>query len=259
VRRLPRPLLRLARAAVGRWPVSDEKISLEYKLKRFLEGAAMAPSRAHVFWNGTFSEAEKRALLTRELPGSLDRILTELDRAPAVDSLSRYLGFDQKYYLPDDILTKADRISMAHSLEVRPPFLDHRIVEFSATLPPHLKVDGARQKVLLKQLMKDKLPAPVLHRSKVGFDIPAHEWLRGPLRSLLTDTLSSGSSEHRDLFRREVVTSLLDRHLERRVNIGYHLWGLMILFLWMKKWQIQSPSVELNRPLKLPTSEVLFA
>jgi asparagine synthase (glutamine-hydrolysing) len=120
-------------------------------------------------------------------------------------------------------------------------------------------VDGTQQKVLLKQLMKDKLPAAVLHRSKVGFDIPAHEWLRGPLRSLVTDTLSSGATEHRDLFRRDVIAALLDHHLKRQVNIGYHLWGLMILFLWMKKWQIQSASLPSSTPLSVQTSESLIA
>ena len=259
IRWLPRALLRLAHTAIQHWPVSDEKISLEYKVKRFLEGAAMEPARGHVFWNGTFSEDGKRALVTRALPHVLNELLAECDRAPATDPLSRHLWLDQKYFLPDDILYKADRISMAHSLEVRPPFLDHRIVEFSATLPSHLKVDAKQQKVLLRQLMKDKLPAAVLHRSKVGFDIPAHEWLRGPLRSLLSDTLSSGATEHRDLFRGDVIASLLDHHLKRRVNVGYHLWGLMIMFLWMKKWQIQSPSAPWSEPLSVQTSESLLA
>jgi asparagine synthase (glutamine-hydrolysing) len=259
IRWLPRALLRLADATVKQWPVSDEKISLEYKLKRFLEGAAMEPTRAHVFWNGTFSDDEKRALVMRPLPNALDKVLAECDRAPAVDALSRYLWFDQKYFLADDILNKADRISMAHSLEVRPPFLDHRIVEFSATVPSHLKVRGAQQKVLLKQLMKDKLPPAIVHRPKVGFDIPAHEWLRGPLRSLLSDTLSSGAIEHCELFRQDIIASFLDHHLKRRVNIGYHLWGLMILFLWMRKWQIQSASAALGEPSSMQTRESLIA
>jgi asparagine synthase (glutamine-hydrolysing) len=89
--------------------------------------------------------------------------------------------------------------------------------------------------------MKDKLPQSILQRSKIGFDIPAHDWLRGPLRSLLVDTLSTGLSEFPGLFRPEVIQSYLRSHLEKRVNIGYHLWGLMIMFLWMKKWRIQAP------------------
>ena len=84
---------------------------------------------------------------------------------------------------------------MAHSIEVRPPFLDHRIVEFAASLPDHLKVRGKTQKVVLRELMKRKLPASTLRRKKMGFDFPAHEWLRGPLRSLLLDTLSADGGQ----------------------------------------------------------------
>ena len=240
-RRMPRKVLQLALDALRTWPVSDEKISFEYQLKRFLEGSLMPPDRAHVYWNGTFSEEQKSALLKSKLPLALDRILGGLrDRLQANDDLSPYLWFDQSYFLPDDILNKADRMSMAHSLEVRPPFLDHRIVEFAATLPSSLKIRGSRQKVLLKELMRDKLPSSVLQRKKVGFDIPAHDWLRGCLRPLMMEVLTDGASEHAALFRREVIETQIREHLERRINVGYHLWGLMVLFLWMKKWRIQA-------------------
>jgi asparagine synthase (glutamine-hydrolysing) len=240
-RRLPRKFLQLAFNALQIWPVSDEKISFEYKLKRFLEGSLMAPERAHVYWNGTFSEAQKAALLRSGLPPALDRILGELrDRETRNDDLAPYLWFDQRYFLPDDILTKTDRMSMAHSLEVRPPFLDHRIVEFAASLPASLKIRGSRQKVLLKELMCDKLPPSILQRRKVGFDIPVHDWLRGCLRPLMEEVLMDGASEHGALFQRDVIETLIRRHMERRVNAGYNLWGLMVLFLWMKKWGIQA-------------------
>ena len=240
-RRLPRKFLQLAFNALQIWPVSDEKISFEYKLKRFLEGSLMAPERAHVYWNGTFSEAQKAALLRSGLPPALDRILGELrDRETRNDDLAPYLWFDQRYFLPDDILTKTDRMSMAHSLEVRPPFLDHRIVEFAASLPASLKIRGSRQKVLLKELMRDKLPPSILQRRKVGFDIPVHDWLRGCLRPLMEEVLMDGASEHGALFQRDVIETLIRRHMERRVNAGYNLWGLMVLFLWMKKWGIQA-------------------
>ena len=195
---------------------------------------------AHVYWNGTFSGAEARSLSAIPLPNSLDNILGELRNSPAAqDGVSPYLWCDQKYFLPDDILNKVDRMSMAHSLEVRPPFLDHRIVEFAATLPPALKIQGSRQKIVLKQLMKDKLPEMILRRKKVGFDIPAHEWMRGPLRELLLDTMREGLAEHKSVFRVGAVQELVRLHLERRINVGYHLWGLLLLFLWMKKWRIQ--------------------
>ena len=240
-RRLPRKSLQLALEALRVWPVSDEKISFEYQLKRFLEGSLLPGEQAHVYWNGTFSEEQKSALLRVELPSALQGILGELrHRFRANDDLAPYLWFDQRYFLPDDILNKADRMSMAHSLEVRPPFLDHRIVEFAATLPASLKIRGSRQKVLLRELMKDKLPASVLRRKKVGFDIPAHDWLRGCLRPLMVEVLTEGASDHASFFRRETIETQIRDHLERRVNIGYHLWGLMVLFLWMKKWKIQA-------------------
>jgi asparagine synthase (glutamine-hydrolysing) len=240
-RRLPRRLRQLSLDALRLWPVSDEKISFEYQLKRFLEGSLMTPERAHVYWNGTFSEADKAALVRTKLPPSLNHILDELrDRSRGQDDLAPFLWFDQGYFLPDDILNKADRMSMAHSLEVRPPFLDHRIVEFAATLPATLKIRGSRQKVLLKELMRDKLPAPVLRRKKIGLDIPAHDWLRGCLRPLMMEVLTDGASAHAGLFRRDMIEKKIQDHLERRANVGYHLWGLMVLFLWMKKWGIQA-------------------
>jgi asparagine synthase (glutamine-hydrolysing) len=240
MRRLPAGALQLALDGFRRWPVSDEKIGFEYKVKRFLEGCRLPFDEAHVYWNGTFSQGEKQALVQAEFPGSLARVLGELrDCSATTDDLASYLWFDQKYFLPDDILTKVDRISMAHSVEVRPPFLDHRIVEFAASLPAAFKVHGSQQKILLKELMRDKLPLSILKRKKVGFDIPAHEWLRGPLRSLMVETLAAGVSEYAPFFRADTIETFVQQHLKRRANIGYHLWGLMILFLWMKKWKIQ--------------------
>ena len=254
MRRLPAGILRLALQAARRWPVSDDKISFEYMLKRFLEGCRIEPARAHVYWNGTFSDAEKRALVCAPSPGALAAILEELSLAG--EDLAAYLWFDQRYYLADDILMKVDRMSMAHSIEVRPPFLDHRIVEFAASLPSHFKIRGARQKVILKDLMKGKLPPSILQRKKVGFDIPAHQWLRGPLRELMRDTLAAGASEHAGVFRPSAIEACMRRHLERRANLGYHLWGLTILFLWMRRWQIQTtPATALNhQPAGISTS-----
>jgi asparagine synthase (glutamine-hydrolysing) len=133
-------------------------------------------------------------------------------------------------------------MGMAHSLEVRPPFLDHRLVEFAASLPENYKVRGSQLKFLLKELMKDKLPAPILRRKKEGFDIPAHDWFRGVLKPLLLDTVTERAVRETRIFRWDAVQSVIKRHLERRENLGYHLWGLLILFLWLKRWNIQTRS-----------------
>jgi asparagine synthase (glutamine-hydrolysing) len=242
MRMLPRPLLRLLAASARQLPVSDEKIGFEYMLKRFLEGCLLPVPEAHVYWNGIFSAAQKRLLAPGASSSALADILRELAEAAANgDGVAPFLWFDQKYYLPDDILAKVDRMSMAHAVEVRPPFLDHRIVEFAATLPPQWKLHGRKQKFILKELMKDKLPATVLRRKKVGFDIPAHEWLRGPLRPLLVETLQAGISDYGELFQKDVLEKYLRCHLERKINVGYHLWGLLILFRWMKRWRVALP------------------
>lgn len=246
---MPATALRLALAVLRHWPVSDDKISLEYKMKRFVEGCLIPPERAHVFWNGTFNDADKRGLVSQALPESLSSVLAELrSRLQRNDGTAPYLWFDQRYYLPDDILMKVDRMSMAHALEVRPPFLDHRIVEFAAALPGSFKMKGAQQKVILKRLMQDKLPKSILTRQKTGFDIPVHDWFRGSLRPLLLQTLAEGAAAHGGLFRKDAIDACVRKHLERKENLGYNLWGLMILFLWMKRWRIQTTQTYAPKP-----------
>jgi asparagine synthase (glutamine-hydrolysing) len=236
-RKFPGPLRRAGLAAAGLLPVSDDKISFEYKVKRFLQGSLMEPAAAHVFWNGTFSDEEKAELFHHADAAPLWAMLKDLRPGRG---LSRFLEFDQRYYLADDILYKVDRISMAHSLEVRPPFLDDRIVDFAARLPDDYKLHGSQSKYVLRRLMQQKLPQSVLQRPKIGFDIPIHEWFRGVLRPLLLETLSEEAVTSSGLFRWPYVRHLLDQHLERRANLGYHLWGLLVLFIWIKRWNIET-------------------
>lgn len=231
---IPSPLRRLGLALLNRLPASDEKISLEYKAKRFLEGSLLGPAEAHLFWNGTFSPGQKQRLTP--IP---HRPVALPEGAEASGPLNRYLWMDQLLYLPEDILNKSDRMSMAHSLEVRPPFLDHRIVEFAASLPEEFKIRGSGLKFVLRDLMRGKLPAAILRRKKEGFDIPTHHWFRTVLKPLLLDTLTERAVRDSGLFHWEEVSRILKMHLERRANFGYHLWGLLILFLWMRKWEIR--------------------
>ena len=236
-RKFPSPLLKAGVAAANVLPVSDDKISFEYKVKRFLQGSLMEPGKAHLFWNGTFSDGEKEQLFRYADAAPLAGVLRDL--RPGRD-LGRFLEFDQRYYLADDILYKVDRISMAHSLEVRPPFLDDRIVEFANRLPDNFKLRGSESKYVLRRLMQKKLPHSVLHRPKIGFDIPIHEWFRGVLRPLLEETLTEEAVTSTGLFHWPYVRRLLDDHLERRANLGYHLWGLLVLFIWMNRWNIET-------------------
>jgi asparagine synthase (glutamine-hydrolysing) len=240
LRMVPLPARRFFRAALDRYmPVSDDKISLEYKLKRWIEGSELHPDEAHFYWNGTFSN-EQRHRIRRGANGNGLRALVQSLGLERGNVLNRYLTIDQNFYLPDDILYKTDRMSMAHSLEVRPPFLDPRIVDFAASLPARFKIKGIRQKLILRELMRGKLPEAVLTRKKAGFDIPTHDWFRGVLRELLMETLNEGAIEATGIFDSRAIHDLIRDHMERRINVGYHLWGLLTLFLWMKRWKVET-------------------
>lgn len=254
-RRFPAPLLRAALRGASRIPISDEKIGLEYKIKRFLSGALLAADDAHFYWNGTFSREEQKELGAEHSPDPLASLCSVLPGLPGrSDTVNRYLFVDQHYYLPDDILYKCDRMSMAHSIEVRPPFLDHRIVEFAAQLPTSLKIKGGCTKRVLRTLMRKKLPPAILERRKEGLDIPAHEWLRGPLRPLILEALSPESVRQAGLFSASAISNLVERHLSREANLGYHLWGLATLHLWIRRWGIETADAPAYAPVAVLAS-----
>lgn len=238
-RRVPQWLRKGAYSCAQMLPASDEKIGFEYKVKRFLQGSLLSPEYAHVYWNGTFSEREKADFFPYADPAPLAQVLQGMKPG---SGLERFLQFDQKYYLPDDILAKVDRMSMAHAVEVRPPFLDPRVVDFAASLPERFKLSRAGSKLVLRHLMRDKLPPSVLTRPKVGLDIPIHEWFRGALRPLLKDTLSEEWVRLSGLFHWPMIESLLEQHQARKGNWGYHLWGLLTLAIWMRHWNIELPN-----------------
>jgi len=226
MRHVPRPLRQAGLTLANLLPVSDEKISFEYKAKRFLTGSLLNPMEAHLYWNGTFTPQERALLLQPNWHSRLH----------APPNYQSFLELDQHWYLPDDILYKCDRMSMAHSLEVRPPLLDHRLVEFAAGLPEHFKVNGGKLKFVLKELLRGKVPDSVLARKKEGFDIPAHDWFRTVLKPLLHDTLTPQAIREMGVFRPGAVEAVLKAHESREANYGYHLWGLLMLFLWKKQW-----------------------
>ncbi|MFN7920566.1 MAG: asparagine synthase (glutamine-hydrolyzing) [Bryobacteraceae bacterium] len=232
-RKMPEWFRRAALSVARALPVSDDKISFEYKAKRFLEGSLLDPVEAHLYWNGVCSREQRAALLgSKETPDPAD-LFRQL---PDVGEVNRFIYLDHLLYLPEDILVKCDRMSMAHSLEVRPPFLDHRIAEFAARLPERLKVNGSSLKFVLRELMRDRLPRSVLTRKKEGFDIPAHDWFRTKLKPMLLDVVSERSVRESGLLQWPAVKSLMEDHFARRINAGYHLWGLLNLFLWIRKW-----------------------
>jgi asparagine synthase (glutamine-hydrolysing) len=152
----------------------------------------------------------------------------------ATDALARLLELDTKVYLNDDIFTKVDIASMANSLEVRCPLVDHVLIEFAATVPSEMKMKGFRGKWLLRKALGDLLPHEILYRRKRGFGIPHARWLRGELRPMLHDTLSSNRVYERGFLQRATVERLMAEHDSGRVNHGLRLWNLLWLELWFQ-------------------------
>jgi asparagine synthase (glutamine-hydrolysing) len=237
-RRLPAPARALAGAAVGRLPVNHGNISFDFRLKQFLRGAAEPAPLAHQRWLGSFSGPEIDRLLVGG--GGLDVEREHLGRAgvlmPGADPLTRTLALYQDTYLPEDILTKVDRASMACGLEVRAPFLDAMLVDSIQELPASFKYGRRQTKRLLNLAAAKHLPAAILARPKKGFGIPVARWLRGPLAPLLRRLLGSERLEQQGLFRPDVVALRIREHQEGVRDHRKPLWTLLMFQLWYDRW-----------------------
>ena len=208
------------------------------KVKRMIEGASMDPSLQHTRWMIFMSEWDKDALYQTDLKQTLQQGSTaaffegHFQKARSFDRLAQQQYVDIKTYLADDILTKVDRMSMAVSLEARVPLLDHRIAEFALNLPPQMKLDGSRTKVILRRALKRLVPDLVLEKPKEGFSIPMKHWLGTSLKPMMMDLLSTETVQKRGYFQPRVVSAWIQDHLQGRANHAHRLWALMVLELW---------------------------
>jgi asparagine synthase (glutamine-hydrolysing) len=147
------------------------------------------------------------------------------------------MAFDLHSYLPDDLLLKVDMCTMAHGLEGRSPFLDHRVAEFGARLPFRMKAGrGAASKGILRRAFNHLLPSGIQRRRKQGFEIPLASWLRGPLRDWTYDTLVSQQALNRGLFQSQRVRDLLQDHFSGQRDRHRELWSLLVLETWQRRY-----------------------
>jgi asparagine synthase (glutamine-hydrolysing) len=240
IAKLPMSVRRLLARAGRALPTSEEKVSATYKLRRFLRAAALAPSVAHFTWNGTWLPAEAARLLAG--PGrqaaanhALDR-LVESHRLPRRPTVRELQAADVSDYLPNDILTKSDRMSMAHGLEVRAPLLDASLAEFALRLPTSQKTGrtGIAKKALRE--LAGRTYGVDVTAPKQGFSIPIHAWLRGPGRPLVDDLLSPASLASIPALDDRGVSAALADHMSGRRSYGFEIWGLAVLAAWHRRY-----------------------
>jgi asparagine synthase (glutamine-hydrolysing) len=183
-----------------------------------------------------FKPLEKQAAYTRQFAALAQGGSSRVFEALEGDPLAWMMRHDQQHYLPDCLMTKVDVASMANSLEVRSPLLDHEFVEFAATIPTRLKFADGRGKVILRRAMGPLLPPEVLERRKTGFGLPVAKWFAGPLQPMLRDTLLADRAVRRNLFQPAFVRHMIESHAAGRRDWSHRLWALLFLELWFREF-----------------------
>jgi asparagine synthase (glutamine-hydrolysing) len=240
--RLPRSLRALAERLAPRLvPESEGSRNWGDRVRRFVEGGARPLAARYIGWTRFFGEAVLAELATPGLRGHWRDDVEAAARAAFDghghgDPVDGAFRADLATYLPDDLLVMADRLGMAHSLEVRAPFCDPALLATSLALPPALKLRGGRLKALLKAAFADVLPPAVLAQPKRGFMVPLARWLRRDLRDLLEELLAPARVRDRGLFEPAAVARLKAEHLEGRRTHSDRLWTLMMTELWMRRY-----------------------
>ena len=226
---------RIARPLVERLPSSSRRVSLEYRAKRFVRSAHLPPLERHHGWKEIFAPEVRAELLAgeRDSRDPLDVYRARYAETAGAEPLARLQDVDLGIYLVDDLLVKTDRMSMAHSLEARVPYLDTEVAGLAMALPTAAKVRGWAKKRLLRRAAAPLLPRAIMTGRKKGFSIPAAAWLRGPLEPFARGVLSPGRIGDQGLLDPAAVTAVLDRHVAGREDLSRQLWGLLSLSLWL--------------------------
>jgi asparagine synthase (glutamine-hydrolysing) len=240
--RIPRPLSRalaLVGSAVG---TGGRQGSTRHRATRLAQAAALGTIERYAMWIAFFSEEQRRTLFTPELSAHLSSYdpAAALQRAyrasDAETLLDRLLDVDVHTYLAGDLLVKMDIASMANSLEVRSPFLDHEFMQVVARLPARMKMQRGETKRILKQALRPWLPEHLIYRSKQGFRVPLADWFRNELRTMPEDVLLDRRALDRGWFREDAIRRLISEHQTRTADHAERLWALLMLELWVRSY-----------------------
>ena len=241
-RRVPSWLRRtiVARAAAA-WPRSDW-LPRVFRAKSLLTNISLDAGRAYANTLALSRSHARLGLIAAHRRPALDGRIAEdvirgvYDSVGSTDALTAMSATDIAITLPDDYLVKVDRASMANGLEVRPPLLDHELLELTMTIPSRLKVRGGEGKWIMKQAFRNDLPAMILNRPKAGFEIPVDEWLRGPLRDVFEESVLNPRAVVGELIDQGSARKLFDSHLKGWSRNGSVLWTLLALGSWADRY-----------------------
>ena len=223
-------------------PTSFVNMSLDFKIKKFVEGFEGNKNYRNDRWLGAFSHIDRANLFKKEISEKLksknefDDIDTYLSHLDSQDFFDQVTLLHQRMYMMDQVLVKVDRASMANSLEVRAPFLDTRVVDLANHMPTEFKLRGLERKYILKKLMGGKLPDNIVYRKKKGFGVPIAEWIRGDLKPVILDFLGRESIEKMGLFNYDYIEKILDEHFSGKKDNRKQIWTLFVFAMWHRKW-----------------------
>jgi asparagine synthase (glutamine-hydrolysing) len=237
--RIPKALLNGGHLVSKLLPAPAHAKSMRRRIKRFFEKAALSLPEKYREWNSFFPRRDLGRLLRTQCGTDVAASFEEhLARASNVSLLRKILYLNYRTYLLDDLLVKTDRMSMAHGLEVRCPFLDTHLVEWAALLPDNMKIRYGTLKYILKHAYNDLLPKAILNRRKMGFGVPLAAWMRKDLREYSHDLLLGPSARICSILSQEAIRSLMREHLEYAQDHGQKIWALLCLEVWLRSLSV---------------------
>jgi asparagine synthase (glutamine-hydrolysing) len=217
-------------------PGRSKKLGAAEKIHRFRLGLSAPGGHPHVRWRTVFAEEEREVLVAPGarpyLEDTWGRALRWLEGTEGWPRLTRFQWLDMRVWLDGCVLRKVDALAMAHAIEVRVPFLDHRVVEAALGAPPSVRLRGWTEKYALRRIMQGRLPERVRRRPKSPFQMPLQDWFRGPLASLAREHFTSGGLTRLDILSAAAARDVLDRHVSGRAQAGVKLWALLVLSAW---------------------------
>ena len=236
--KLPSSLKLMIKGLINFLPETSGDNPVISRAKRFVKGAALPAQHSYLEYISAFNQEDLNNLLSGEVRKETEkynpqeRFFSYFSQAESDDMLNKMLFLDSKTYLPDDLLTLTDKMSMAHSLEVRVPFLDHQLIEFLATVPPRLKIKNLQKKYIHKKAVSKILPKEILQKKKKGFSLPLGSWFRKELRGFVQEVLTQEGIEKTGLFNQKYINQILQEHLSYKADHESKIIALLVFIIW---------------------------